>query len=404
MLGARAIGIDLSLGPGLSVKNALLYLSAILIAIEAAVTGNRKLELLSVIGPFGLLVLYALLTWIFVLLLMDYTHYSPRPTLIRLKTKLGDQFLMLLVFFYGVVNLKDAVWLLKSLIWVMAIGSLVTVVDTFNIPDLGIITTREDGRVEGILGSAQEFGALMAFFVPATVALWWTERGAKRALALFGVGLGLIALFLSASRGAIVGITAGSVLAAFYLRRLISAPVLGRGMAATLAIAVMAVVVLISTDFGYVLEERMTHGIGTGDIATLSSGRVVFWGQALREMMQYPLTFLTGFGWEAYYQSAGHHPATHSVYVDRLYNLGLIGLSLTIIPFVNAMAIARRAVQAATPDLSPYMMALVFGLVGLAITIAFSDIEALMYAWGVTGVALRIALLQTAKVRPDSTA
>src|SRR5688572_31431821 len=117
MLGARALQIDLSLGPGLSVKNALLYFSAMLIAIEISVVRNRKFELMSVIVPYSLLIIYAMLTVLVIILFLDYPAYQPRPAIIRLKTKLVDQFLMLLVFFYGVTTLKDAMWLLKWLVW-----------------------------------------------------------------------------------------------------------------------------------------------------------------------------------------------------------------------------------------------------------------------------------------------
>jgi hypothetical protein len=159
--------LDLGLAPGISIKNAMLYVAFSAIAIESAMARNRNVELLPVILPYALLILYAILTWLFIVLFMEDPYYSPRTTLIRLKIKLVDQFLILLVFFYGVINWKDALWLLKALIWVMIIGCLITILDTFNIPDLGIITARDrDGRIEGIIGSAAEFGGLLAFVLP----------------------------------------------------------------------------------------------------------------------------------------------------------------------------------------------------------------------------------------------
>src|SRR5688572_29465901 len=141
-IGSRALGLDFGLGPGLSIKNALLYATAVLIAIDSAIARNRQIELLPVILPFALLIVYAAASWIFIIVFLDYQNYSPLQTLIRLKTKLIDQFIVLLVFFYGVVNWKDAVWLLKSITWVVVFGCFVTVIDTFNIPDLGIVTAR----------------------------------------------------------------------------------------------------------------------------------------------------------------------------------------------------------------------------------------------------------------------
>jgi hypothetical protein len=397
MLGGDALGLGFSIAPGFSAKNALLYVAAVLIACQAAVTRDRKPEMLSVITPFALLLFYAAFTWLVVVVVLDRPDYYLRPSFIRLKTKLADQLLMLLVFFYGVVSLKDALWLAKALVWVIIGGSLITVIDTFNIPDLGIITMREkDGRVEGIVGSAQEFGALMAFFLPAVVALWWTESGSRRWLALVGSGLTLIGVLMSASRGAVVGILGGSVMAAFHLRRWISALTILRVSTAAFVLGAIALIVLMATNFGDLVVNRMTHGIGTTDAHVLSSGRSTIWGKALREMMEFPSSFITGFGWEQYYQRPGHRLATHSVYIDRLYNLGLIGLALFIIPFLNAMAAARRALGVAPAAVAPYLIALHFALAAWIVAMAFSDIEgSATYVWAWTGVALRLAAAST---------
>jgi O-antigen ligase len=299
---------------------------------------------------------------------------------------------MLLVFFYGVTNFKDALWLLKGLIWTTVFSCFITIVDTFDIPNLGIITVREDdGRVEGILASSQEFAAFVTFFLPLIIALWWTENGVKRRLAFIGIMLAFAALLTAGSRGAIVGLLAGSAYAAFYLRRWLSARVVLRTVAGGLVLAVTAFVALLVTDFGDVLVERMTWGWESGDTTTLTAGRSENWSNILGEMFEYPLTFITGFGWEAFFQTIGYHRATHSVYIDRLYNLGLIGLSLTLVLYFNSMAVARRALSSVAPDAAPFLMALVFGLAGFMISITFSDIEAATYTWGCTGVALRLA-------------
>jgi O-Antigen ligase len=393
MLGGRALGLDLSLALGISVKNALLYLCAVAIAIESAIARDRKLELLPVIAPFCLVWVYALLTWLVIVLLLDYPHYEPGATLIRMKTKLLDQLLVLLVFFYGINRLKDAIWLLKALVWVIAIGSLVTVIDTFNLPDLGIIKARDtDGRVEGFTNSAHDFGALLAFFLPATVAVWWTETGRKRVLALLGIGLNLGGLLLSGSRGAVVGILAGSMLAAFYLRHTIPARAFIRASIAALMLSIAVVLALLLSDFGEMLASRMSKGIGTGDIRTLSSGRNLLWGTALREMMGNPFTFVTGFGWEVYNQR--HGAGTHNVYIDYLYCLGLVGLSLFVAPFINSMTVARRTINDGVGEVVPFLIALIFGVAGIMVAMAFNAVEmASTYTWAWTGAVLRMAVL-----------
>ena len=334
------------------------------------------------------------MTWLIINVFLDYPYYDPVETLIRLKTKLVDQFLFLLVFFYGIVNWKEALWLLKALIWVVIIGCLVTVVDTYNIPDLGVITERDtDGRVEGILGSAPEFGGLLAFMIPAMVALWWTEIGVRRLLVFIGVGSAMVSLLLTATRGDMLGLAAGTIMAAIYLRRYLSAQLLARATMALLIFAAVAVTVVLSTDFGDLLVSRLSTGLATGDVQTLSSGRTAFWSAALDTMAQHPLSFITGLGWEAYFQTIGHHYATHSVYVDRLYNLGSIGLALFVLCFANAMAIARRALRSASAQAAPFLMALVVGIISFMIAMAFADIEgAAPYVWACAGLGLRIAV------------
>lgn len=391
--GSRTLGLDLGLAPGISIKNVMLYAVASSIAIESAMHHNRRIELLPVILPFALLIAYAVFTWLYTILFLDNPYYFPRTTLIRLKTKLVDQFLMLLVFFYGVVNWKEAFWLLKALIWVIVLGCFVTVIDTFDVPDLGVISTRDsDGRVEGFIGSAQDFGGLLAFTLPLVIALWWTETGGRRFLALCGVGLLLISIMLSTSRGAIFGIVAGGIMAAVYLRRYISAQMLMRAAFAVVAFTLVATLFVFSTEFGYLLEERMTRGVTTGDVETLSSGRTAIWTAALREMADYPVSFISGLGWEAYFQTIGHRYATHSVYLDRFYNLGLIGLILFTYSFAGAAAIARRGLATAPTELAPpFIMATVIGIAAFMVAMAFSDIHgAALYVWAMVGVALRV--------------
>jgi O-antigen ligase len=402
-MGSRALGLDLGLAPGISIKNAMLYVAFSAIAIESAMARNRNVELLPVILPYALLILYAILTWLFIVLFMEDPYYSPRTTLIRLKIKLVDQFLILLVFFYGVINWKDALWLLKALIWVMIIGCLITILDTFNIPDLGIITARDrDGRIEGIIGSAAEFGGLLAFVLPAIVALWWTETGTKKTFALFGIGLALVSLMLSGSRGAMVGLVGGAIVAAIYLRQYVSAQILVRATMAAVIFTAIAVLVVLATDFEYLLKERLSTGLETGDVKYISSGRTAIWSAALDDMADNPLSFVTGLGWESYYQTAAHRYATHSMYLDRLYNLGIVGLTLFALCYLNALAIARSGLRTATVQAAPFLMATIIGMASFMIAMAFTDMEAAaLYIWAYAGLALRIAVSNPSPQRDE---
>jgi O-antigen ligase len=394
LIGSRALGLDIGLAPGISVKNALLYTTAILIAIDVSIARNRQLELLSVILPFVALIAYATGSWVFIVVFGDYPSYSAFQTLIQLKLKLVDQLIVLLVFFYGVTNWQDAIWVVKGITWVLGFGCLVTVVDTFNIPDLGIITARtSDGRVEGILGSAGEFSGLLAFFIPPMVALASAETGKTKALAFMGLGLGLISLLIAATRGAMVGLIAGALAGAVLMRQHLSLQLIARAGVAVVLLIAVSIVIVLSTDFGAILQERMSTGLQTGDLQSLSSGRTRFWADALGDMADHPMSFITGLGWEAYFQSIYRRYATHNVYLDRLYNLGLIGLTLFVLSYVSAIFIIRNSLARAPKQAVPYLMATVIGMLALMASMMFTDLQsAASYSWAYAALALRVAV------------
>jgi O-antigen ligase len=395
MLTARTLGVDLSLAPGLSLKNLLLYAVATLIVLESVVARNRKPEMLEVVAPFAGLFLYATFTWVTVVLVLEYPYYSPKQTLISLKAQLADQLLFFLVFFYGVTSLRDTWWVLKGIVWVVALGSVVTVLDTWNMPDLGIITEREDGRVNGLLSASNDFGTLLAFFVPSIVALCLTESGWRRMAAVVGLLASLVALVLTTSRGAILGLLLGGTMAAFYLRRFFPLAILARAAVAVIFVGGAVIVALIfGSNYGEVVAERLTQGIGSGDSNELTSGRATIWMVPLRDMLQSPLVFITGFGWDAYSQTAGTRYATHNQYLFYLYNLGLIGLTLAIVPLARTLVVVRRTMPAATPDVARFLMSTACGVLGLFVVMMFNDVpDPALYIWAFIGISLRLAVI-----------
>lgn len=394
LIASRALGLDIGLAPGVSLKNAMLYATAVLIAIDMSIARNRQIELLSVVVPFVALIVYATASWFIIVVFLDFPNYSAFQTLIQLKLKLIDQLIVLLVFFYGVTAWKDAVWTLKAITWVLVVGCLVTVVDTFNIPDLGIITTRDmDGRVEGILGSAGEFSGLLAFFIPPMIALAWAESGRARKFAMIGVGMGFVSLLVAATRGAMAGLVAGTIAGAILMREHLSIQLIARTMGAVLLLVAVSVVVVLSTDFATVLQERMSTGLQTGELQNISSGRTRIWGDALSDMADQPMSFITGLGWETYFQSVGRRYATHNVFLDRLYNLGLIGLILFTLSYVSAIFIIRNSIGRAPKESAPYLMATVIGMIALMVSMLFADLQsAASYSWAYAGLALRVAV------------
>jgi O-antigen ligase len=392
MYAGDQLGLDISLGPGLSFKNLLLYSMLVGIALNAAVARNRAFELPSVLVPFGLLILYALITWIAVAFVLSNPDYQMKESFIRLKSSLVDQYLTLLVFFYGVMHAKDTFWLLRTIIWIAILGNVVTLIDTFNVPNLGLVDARaRDSRFLGFVGEANEYGKFLVLVLPGCVALYVTTTRKVRLLAGIGILTTAIALVLTGSRGAYAGLVAGSIFAAFFLRRIISTQMLVR--AGFIAVSIFAFVMAISMMSGYtdVLLERFSRFEGSSHLAT--SGRSTIWRNAIEAMIENPLSFLTGYGFSSYESSTRFYAATHNMYLNYLYNLGSIGLILFVSIFGQILGAARSVVTYATAGDRPYFVALVFGLFSFLVSLLFSEYHASGYLlWAYLGVAMRMAM------------
>jgi hypothetical protein len=392
MLAGHELGVNVKLGPGLSTKNALLYLMVVGIAINSAVARNRRIEILPVFATNALLVLYAIVTWIVIVAILDRPEYSPRATLISLKSTLVDYFLTLAVFFYGVLNRKDALWLLKAIVVLVLISNAVTLVDSFNIPDLGIIDSRlRDGRFVGFMGAANDYAMLLVFFLPISIALYQSSAGKARLLAGIGVALTCICLTLTASRGAYVGVLGGLIMSAIFLRRILSAAVIIRGAVITFAVLALLTPVVILLGYSELYLDRL--GLFEGNAHIASSGRTTYWLRALGVMAESPLSFITGFGFEAYELSRKFSAAMHNHYLNKLFNLGLIGMGLFVAVFGCILAIFRASVPSARSDVRPYLIALTIGLICLLVTQFFGQYYRSAYLiWASLGVGLRLAV------------
>ncbi|HEY2037682.1 MAG TPA: hypothetical protein VGG96_11750, partial [Steroidobacteraceae bacterium] len=119
----------------------------------------------------------------------------------------------------------------------------------------------------------------------------------------------------------------------------------------------------------------------------------------------HPLTLLTGFGWDVYHTM--FTLVTHNYYLDQWFGLGLIGLVCFVTILYQTVATARRAAELADKNMRPYMLALVFGMVGLSICIFFDNLDKpWCYVWVYIGFTLRPAaeIIERARKRAaDST-
>lgn len=392
LLAGSAVGMDLSLAPGLSVKNALLYSIVAGIAFESVVTHNRRIELVSVNAPFAALIAYALFTWLVVVLIVDYPGYRPFRTLIYFKSNFADHFLVFLVFFYGVMNLRDGLWLLRMAAWVVVFTNIVMVADVLNFPHLGLAGIDSDGRLTGPMGHSNVYGAFLVLTIPVTAALCVSVSGIARYLAFLGLMAGILALLMTVSRGAMVGLFVGCLAGAYLLRKSLPVGLVIRAAVGVAVVVLLAVAALMGTEYGPLLQERFMQSRG-GYAHEITSGRTEVWWRAIARMLEQPTTFITGFGWMAYESFREFRYATHNTYLNLLFNLGLIGLTLFLVTAANAVAGLVRALPDAAHEAKPYLVAITIGLLSVLVAGFFSDLFVTwLYVWAFAGVALRVAL------------
>lgn len=395
MFAGDNIGLNVGLAPGLSVKNAFLYLILVSIAIESALKRNRSIELMSVILPYSMLFLYAMFTWTFILLLRWYPGYSMISTLIGLKGSLADHVIVLIVFFYGVLNAKDALALIKALIWTVVIANIVTIVDSLNIPDLGLAGELYQGRIVGFIGEPNQYAAFLDLFLPSSLALVLLGRGFVRLLALLAFAASVLALFMTISRGGLVGLFIGSAIGTFYLRQHISGKTIVASMGGMFVLLVLIVSILFALGFGDMLYER-TIGVSTrGNAFDISSGRTSLWGNALAVMFEQPLSLILGYGWGSYRYFPEFTLAPHNTYLKVFFELGFVGLVLMLTALFNIFRIALDGVRHADASAAPFLFAFCFGFPSFLIAIFFVDLTTpWILIWAYIGTSMRLAVSQ----------
>ena len=392
LLAGETLGLDMSLAPGLSVKNAFLYMLLLGIAIDTALNRNRRIEAPSVIVPYLLCISYAMFTWLVVVLILQYSGYSAMGSLVTLKGGLADHLIVFLVFFYGVLNVKDALWLIKAMLWLVIVGNLVTVVDALNLPDLGLIQEREDGRVGGPIGESNQYAVFLTLFLPGALALAAVARGWTRRLAIGGACVSALALLMTVSRGGILGLVVGGLLAAIFLRRFIPNRTLIYAVFFGIAFLTIGLLLAYAAGYGELLYDRFVDR-STGSAWEASSGRTVIWGRTLEKMIDTPITLITGYGWNSYRYFPDFGYAPHNSYLGIYFNLGVIGLALVLFSFWNVLRIAKRAIAIAPLDLSPLLVAFIFGFLGMLVGIFFVELYSpWLFIWAYTGANMRLAV------------
>jgi len=385
----------MSLAPGLSVKNALLYPIALGLMFRMALTGRFRMRLPIVNVAFILWITYALLTWVACVTMIHYPGYDARGAGIELKSELIDSALFFFVYFYGVEGEGDFFLFAKTLTFWIGLANILTLADIAGIVHLGIEVGQngvEADRVFGAFGHANDTAALIVCVLPMMVAVAMSSRGAARLFWYAGAFASVAVLLLTVSRGAYVGVVVGYGAAVWLCRRwLPTSRVFAWVMiGSTCVVVAAALAAFLLPEFSQVISERIFNQSMAGSISVASSGRTTIWMTAISTMMSHPLTLLTGYGFRVY--QTMFVLVTHNYYLDQWFGLGLIGLFALLTIQYQTVTTALRAIAAGAGPVRPYMIALVFGMLGLAVSIFFDNMDKpWSYVWIYVGFSLRAA-------------
>jgi hypothetical protein len=382
---------DLAVAPGLSAKNAVLYIAASFIAFRFVVSRNFRMEMGQFIAVFLAFQAYAIATWLVAGLFIEYQGYSLLKSGIDLKSNLVDPLVFFLTFLYGTRNSADAIKIIKVILIGGVLMHLAALGSAFGIYSFGDYID-ENGRMSGPIGEPNAYGDFVVMFLPPLCAAMAMSRGLARLFWLAAIMLSLAALLTTASRAAFVAVILSSAIGAFVLRRYLPpAEKLVPWIAKSIVVVALAFFVA-SIEFGQLLYSRIVGESQTVSVAALSSGRTEFWAGMFNAMMAHPLTLLTGFGWDTY-ETMGFYFAAHNYYLSLWFNLGLPGLILGITPFFIVMRTAWRAIDQADARYQPYLIAFVFTIIGILIAVFFGEIYATWpYFWAYAGLAMRLAM------------
>jgi O-antigen ligase len=385
----------MSLGPGLSIKNVLLYPIALGLVFRMALTGRFRMRLPIVNVAFIVWVTYALLTWIACVTVIHYPGYDAVYSGIELKSGLIDSALFFFVFFYGTESEQDFFLFAKVLAAWIGIANVLTLADLAGIVHLGI-TVGDSGveadRVFGVFGHANDTAALIVCVLPMMVTVAMSSRGFMKSLWYAGALASMAVLLLTISRAAYVGVILGYGAGVWICRRYLPTSRVVTwtllGVSCTVVCAGLAAALI--PDFWQVISERIFNQSMAMSMSVASSGRTTIWMAAIDAMMAHPITLLTGFGYRVY--ETMFVLVTHNYYLDQWFGLGLIGLFSFLTIQYQVVATAFRAIGTAAAGLRPHMIALVFGMLGLAVCIFFGNLyKPWSYVWIYVGFAVRAA-------------
>jgi len=397
LLAIQVLRWDLTFTTGLSAKNVIIYLLAVLLGLRMVIARNSVTAAGPMQGAFLVQIRYAMITWLVAGLIIKYQNYDLVASGIQLKSGLIDYYIFFLVFLFGVETAEDAMKVIRWILLGAVFANLATIADSAGIVNLGY-QERIDGRTQGALGESNQYAAFIILFIPGMIAAAVASR--RTIWRLFWLGGALascIALAMTASRGGLFGLVLACVIGGYMYRHLVS---YSRIAGWALGGLMVLVVVMSFTKYGGLLTERVFGQTTSIDATEASSGRTEIWLNLFATMWQQPITFITGYGWEVYW-SFPFRFSPHNHYFAQWFNLGLVGLFTSCYLLFSAIARARRAAVTAAPDVRRQLIAFVIGGIAVCGAVFFVELhDPWIYFWIYAGTVMRLALCAQTAASP----
>jgi O-antigen ligase len=383
--------MSMSMGPGLSAKNAALYIIATALVMKMVVQQSFTFELRALQVTFMILIAYSILSVLVAYFIIQYPRYELFPSFIALKSRLVDHAIFFAVFFYGIRETRNAHAVLKLLLFAVLIANTVAVLNSFGIIEVGDMQLRRDGRMTGVMGESNQDAAFVDLFLPAFAAGMFAYTGVWRLASFLGVLISLAALVMTASRGGYVGLIAAALWGIYTFRKYFPLRKI-LGFASVAFVIVVIVVAVMSIEYGDLLYKRVIGDSSSSDIVTSSSGRAEIWSTALAWMAQNPLSFITGFGWYTYW-SMPFRLSPHNHYLSLWFNVGLVGLIGGTALLVLVVRQAMAALTVVRQQYRPALIAFSIGAVAISVATFFVDLYTpWLWFWAYAGLIMRIAV------------
>ena len=388
LLATEVLRWDLTIATGLSAKNLVIYLLAVFIGLRMVVGRTSLIAAGGLQSAWMVLIAYSMFTWLIAALVIDYQGYSLITSGIKLKTGLFDPFIFFLVFLFGVGSAEDGVKVVKWLLIGAIFANVCTILDNAGIVNLGF-QERIDGRTQGAMGESNQYGAFIILFLPGMIAAAVGSRGLWRMAWLGGALTSCMTLSMTASRGGLVGLALSLIIGAWMFRHLVS---YSRVAGWIVGSALLLVAFMSLSKYGGLLTERVLGQTTNIDATEASSGRTEIWVNLFATMLQQPITFITGYGWDVYWSFAFRF-SPHNHYFSLWFNMGLVGLFCGSYLLFSAINRARRASLVAEPLLRRYFVGFVIGAIAVCGAVFFVELhKPWMFFWMYAGTVMRLVL------------